>query len=69
MKHALALAKEASIKEGPCRSDCRIRQCNTEPHNLRESLQDPTAHAEVLIKQAAEYLGSWRLEQCTLCNT
>ena len=39
-------------------------------HNRREQLHDPTAHAEVLaITQAAEALGSWRLEDCTLYVT
>lgn len=39
-------------------------------HNLRESLHDPTAHAEILaIRQAAAALGSWRLEGCTLYVT
>ena len=46
-------------------------------HNLRESKQDPTAHAELLtIKKAARKLDSWRLldttlyvtlEPCTMC--
>ena len=39
-------------------------------HNQREQLQDPTAHAEMIaITQAAESLGSWRLEDCTLYVT
>ena len=39
-------------------------------HNLRETLQDPTAHAEILaITQAAAHLGSWRLEGATLYVT
>lgn len=34
--------------------------------NLRETLQDPTAHAEHLaMRRAARELGSWRLEGCT----
>lgn len=38
--------------------------------NRREQDADPTAHAEVLaIRQAAEYLGQWRLEDCTLVVT
>ncbi len=38
--------------------------------NQRESLQDPTAHAEMIaITQAAATLASWRLEQCTLYVT
>jgi tRNA(adenine34) deaminase len=39
-------------------------------HNQREQLHDPTAHAEMLaITQAAEALGNWRLENCTLYVT
>ena len=39
-------------------------------HNRREQLRDPTAHAEMLaITQAAEALGSWRLDDCTLYVT
>jgi tRNA(adenine34) deaminase len=39
-------------------------------HNQREQLHDPTAHAEmVAITQAAESLGSWRLDGCTLYVT
>ncbi len=38
--------------------------------NLREQLQSPTAHAEILaIEQAAKTLGSWRLSGCTLYVT
>ncbi|NLA60853.1 MAG: nucleoside deaminase [Firmicutes bacterium] len=46
-------------------------------HNLKETLQDPTAHAEMMaIRQAAEHEGSWRildavmystLEPCPMC--
>jgi tRNA(adenine34) deaminase len=39
-------------------------------HNQREQLRDPTAHAEMIaITQAAESLGGWRLEGCTLYVT
>ncbi|WP_350213591.1 tRNA adenosine(34) deaminase TadA [Botrimarina sp.] len=39
-------------------------------HNQREALRDPTAHAEMIaITQAAESLGGWRLENCTLYVT
>ncbi len=38
--------------------------------NSKETLQDPTAHAEILaIGQAAEALEGWRLEGCTLYCT
>ncbi|HHY76642.1 MAG TPA: nucleoside deaminase [Firmicutes bacterium] len=46
-------------------------------HNLKETLQDPTAHAEIIaIRRAAEREGSWRildavmystLEPCPMC--
>ncbi|NCP78912.1 MAG: nucleoside deaminase, partial [Desulfuromonadales bacterium] len=37
---------------------------------LRETTQDPTAHAEIIaIRQAAEKLNSWRLLDCTLYVT
>ncbi len=39
-------------------------------HNQREVLRDPTAHAELLaITAAANSLGDWRLEGCTLYVT
>ena len=39
-------------------------------HNQRETLQDPTAHAEILaITQAAAHLKSWRLENTRLYVT
>ena len=46
-------------------------------HNLRETIQDPTAHAELLaLREAAKTLGTWRLsgvtcfvtlEPCPMC--
>jgi tRNA(adenine34) deaminase len=39
-------------------------------HNRREIDQDPTAHAEMIaIRQAAQKLGSWRLDGCTVYVT
>ncbi len=39
-------------------------------HNLKESLKDPTSHAEIIaIRQAAQRLGDWRLEGCVLVCT
>lgn len=39
-------------------------------HNQRETLNDPTAHAEMIaITAAAAHLESWRLEECTLYVT
>jgi tRNA(adenine34) deaminase len=39
-------------------------------HNLKETLFDATAHAELLaIRQACEYLRNWRLVGCELYTT
>jgi len=39
-------------------------------HNRSIQLRDPTAHAEMMaITQAAEVVGDWRLEDCTLYAT
>jgi tRNA(adenine34) deaminase len=39
-------------------------------YNQRQQLQDPTAHAEIIaLTQAAEAVGSWRLEGCTIYVT
>ena len=38
--------------------------------NLREATHDPTAHAEVVaLREAAQAVGSWRLDDCTLVVT
>ncbi len=38
--------------------------------NAKETSQDPTAHAEIVaLKQAAQYLGNWRLIGVTLYST
>ena len=39
-------------------------------YNQREQLQDPTAHAEIIaLTQAAAFLESWRLIDCTIYVT
>ena len=39
-------------------------------HNLREALQSPSAHAEILaLQEASQRLGSWRLLDCVLVTT
>lgn len=41
-----------------------------EAGNLRHTLQDPTAHAEILaLRAAAQAVGSWRLDGATLYVT
>ncbi|MBS4534006.1 tRNA adenosine(34) deaminase TadA [Clostridium sp. D2Q-14] len=72
MKRALKEAKLAyDLEEVPI--GCVIVKCNkiiASAHNFRESLNDPTAHAEILaIQDAADYLGGWRLSGCTMYVT
>lgn len=39
-------------------------------YNQREKLHDPTAHAEMIaLTAAAEYVGQWRLDGCTMYVT
>lgn len=39
-------------------------------HNLRETTNDPTAHAEIIaLREAGQRLGSWRLNNCRLYVT
>lgn len=39
-------------------------------HNLRETTNDPTAHAELIaMRGAAQALGAWRLSDCTVYVT
>ncbi|WP_163195019.1 nucleoside deaminase [Clostridium thermarum] len=45
-------------------------QIIAEAHNLKESLKDPTAHAEILaIRKACEVLDNWRLTGCSMYVT
>jgi tRNA(adenine34) deaminase len=72
MRLALALGREAwALGEIPVGAvvvrDGRIL---AQAYNLRETLNDPTAHAERLaLTLAGRALGSWRLERCTLYAT
>jgi tRNA(adenine34) deaminase len=72
MKRALELAREArAIGEVPVGAlvvhEGRIV---SEAYNLRETLHDPTAHAERLaLALAGRSLGRWRLDGCTLYVT
>ena len=48
----------------------RARGIIARAHNQRERLNDPTAHAEMIaITQAAQALGTWRLDNCVLYVT
>src|SRR5262245_33999752 len=73
MELALAEAR-AAVAEDEVPVGCVIvsleRGVIAAAHNQRETLHDPTAHAEMIaITQGAQALGSWRLEQCILYVT
>lgn len=73
MKHALKLASQAAeLDEVPV--GCVVVDGHGhlvgEGFNERESLNDPTAHAEMIaIRNAAKNLIRWRLSDCTLYVT
>ncbi len=79
MQRALSEARKAEDKDEVPIGCVIVRQGRIigRGHNLRESSQDPSAHAEMLaIRKAARKLGSWRLldttlyvtlEPCTMC--
>lgn len=48
----------------------RQGQLIAKAYNQRQQLNDPTAHAEIIaLTQAAEAVGSWRLDGCTIYVT
>lgn len=72
MRRALLAASEAAARgEIPVGAlVVRDGEILSSASNERESLNDPTAHAEILaLRRAAEALGSWRLNDCTLYAT
>lgn len=72
MKQALNVAEQAVSKgEVPVAAVCVMEgKIIGSAHNQRESLKDPTAHAEIIaIRQASAHLNSWRLTDCTLFVT
>lgn len=72
MGRAVALAREAMLLgEVPVGAlVVRGGRILAQAYNLRETLNDPTAHAERLaLTLAGQALGSWRLEGCTLYVT
>jgi tRNA(adenine34) deaminase len=65
-----ALAAEADEVPVGCVIVSRERGVVARAHNQREQLTDPTAHAEMIaLTQAAQSLGSWRLDGCILYVT
>jgi len=72
MENALDLARQAAqMGEIPVGAlVVRDRAIVSRAFNLRETLHDPTAHAErIALTLAGRALGSWRLEGCTLYAT
>ncbi|HEY8363306.1 MAG TPA: tRNA adenosine(34) deaminase TadA [Tissierellaceae bacterium] len=72
MREALKEAKKAySIYEVPVGAIIVYNgQIIGRGYNQRETLKDPTAHAEILaIKEASKFLDSWRLVDCTMYVT
>lgn len=61
----------ASIDEVPVGAVVvRQGQIISSAHNLKESTNDPTAHAEIVaMRSAANLLGDWRLTDCDLYTT
>lgn len=72
MQEALNLARQAgALDEVPVGAVIILEgKIIGRGHNLREKNQDPLAHAEMIaIKDAAQSLGSWRLENCEMYVT
>ena len=73
MRAAIEVARLAP-EHGDVPIGCLVLGPDGEPiasaHNERELTGDPTAHAEIVaLRRAAEVLGAWRLEGCTLVVT
>ncbi len=72
MNTALDQAKKAAARgEVPVGAVVvKEKEIIAQAHNLRETKQEPGAHAEMLaLKKAARKLDSWRLEDCSLFVT
>ena len=72
MTRAIAEARKAEAKDEVPIGCVIVRDGRiiARGHNLRETTQDPAAHAELIaIRKAARKLGSWRLLNCTLYVT
>lgn len=72
MREALLEAEKASLLgEVPIGAVITYKdEIIARAHNLRETTQNATTHAEILaIQEACEKIGSWRLEETTLYVT
>jgi tRNA(adenine34) deaminase len=72
MRRALSVAVHSGVRDVPVGAVV-VGPTGAEVgtgHNERELTGDPTAHAEIVaLRRAAEALGSWRLDGCTLVVT
>ena len=80
MQAALAEARRAAdmgevpvgavVYRVPAGEEASAPDILTRAHNLRETDQDPAAHAELIaMREAAKKLGSWRLIDCRVAVT
>jgi len=73
MQAALSLAKVAADKGDVPVGAIVVNEAGEilgTGQNLREQSNDPTAHAEIIaIRQVAEKIGSWRLDDLTIVVT
>ena len=72
MRLALTEAEKAAVQgETPIGAVLVIgNEVVAAAHNMRETWQDPTAHAELLaVREAAARLGRWRLHDATIYVT
>lgn len=72
MNEAIKEAKKAYIKDEVPIGAVIVKDGKviSRAHNLRESKQCSTAHAEILaIEKACKKLGTWRLDECDLYVT
>lgn len=72
MEQALDLARKAALNDEVPVGAVVIRNGIVvgQAHNMRETDQNPVAHAEILaIQEAARAIGTWRLTDCLLVVT
>lgn len=70
MKRAVALAKQAKDEIPVGALIIKDGEVIAETFNQKETLNDVTAHAEILaIREAEQKLGRWRLDDCEMYVT
>ena len=73
MQQAILLAKDAAAHEDVPVGAIVINELGEvlgTGHNLREEINDPTAHAEIVaMRNAASKIGNWRMDDLTMIVT